>query len=67
MMENIFCPKCHKLTAQINRSEERVELRQNGRVLLSLSAQTKGNTIGLKCPSGHNMKVEIGNKQSSGD
>lgn len=58
-MENIFCPKCHKLTAQISRTDERVELRQKGKVLLSLSAKSTGNKIGLRCPSGHSVKVEI--------
>jgi hypothetical protein len=57
--ENIFCPKCHKLVAEKKVTEERVELRQNGKVLLSLSSQSRGNNIGLRCPSGHNVKVEI--------
>lgn len=58
-MATIFCPKCHKLAAELIKSEERVELRQNGRVLLALSAKSTGNTISVKCPSGHSVKVEI--------
>lgn len=58
-MESVFCPKCHKLVAQKRVTEERVELVQNGKVLLSLSKQSHGNKIGVKCPSGHNVKVEI--------
>ena len=59
MMERIFCPKCHKLAAELTRNEERVELRQNGKVLLALSAQSKANKISVRCPSGHSVKVEI--------
>lgn len=59
MTENIFCPKCHKLTAELIRNEERVELRQNGKVLLALSAKSTGNTIGVKCPSGHSVNLII--------
>lgn len=55
----IFCPKCHKPAVQIRRTEEKVELRQNGRVLLSLSAQSRCNTISVKCPSGHAIKLNI--------
>lgn len=58
-MASIFCPKCHKLTAQIIRDDKRVELRQNGKVLLSLSKESHGNKIGVKCPSGHNVHVEV--------
>lgn len=58
-MKNIFCPKCHKLAAQIRKNGERVELVQKGRVLLALSAKSSGNRIGVRCPSGHNVKVEI--------
>jgi len=53
------CPKCHKLTAEIRNTEERVELVQEGKVLLSLSSKSTGNTINVKCPSGHSVKVEI--------
>ena len=59
IMENIFCPKCHKMAAQIRRNEERVELRQNGKVLLALSSKSTGNTISVKCKSGHSVRVEI--------
>jgi len=58
-MRSIFCPKCHKLAVEINRTEEKVELRQNGKVLLSLGAQSKANKIGVTCPSGHSVKVDI--------
>jgi hypothetical protein len=58
-MTNIFCPKCHKPAAQIKRTEEKVEVLQNGKVLLSLSAQSRGVKIGTKCPDGHHVDVEI--------
>lgn len=58
-MKEIFCPKCHKLAAELTRSEERVELRQNGKVLLALSSKSSGNKIGVKCPSGHSVRVKI--------
>ena len=58
-MENIFCPTCHKPAAQIIRTEEKVVLRQNGRTIISLSAQSKGNNIGVRCPDGHNVKVAL--------
>lgn len=58
-IENIFCQKCHKLAAEIRKNGEKIELRQNGRVLLSLSAQSRCNSISIKCPSGHSVKVEI--------
>lgn len=57
--ENIFCPKCHRLAAQKRVTEGRIELRQNGRVLLSLSKQSAGNKIGVRCPSGHNVPIEL--------
>lgn len=50
-IENIFCRRCHKLAAQIRRNEDKVEVRQGGRVLLSLSAKSSGNKIGVSCPS----------------
>lgn len=58
-IEDIFCPKCHKLAAEVIRNEGRVELRQNGKVLLALSAQSRCNKIGVQCPSGHNVEVEL--------
>ena len=58
-MKSIFCPKCHKLAAEITRNEERVELRQNGEVLLALSAQSSGNKISVRCKSGHSVEVTI--------
>lgn len=58
-VENIFCLKCHKLTAQKVVTQERVELRQNGKVLLSLSKQSSGNRIGVRCPDGHNVQVNL--------
>ena len=58
-MKTVFCPKCHKLAAEIVRNEERVELRQNGKVLLALSTKSSGNTISVKCASGHSVKVEL--------
>lgn len=58
-IENIFCQKCHKLAAEIRKNEEKIELRQNGRVLLALSSKSSGNSISVKCPSGHSVKVEI--------
>lgn len=54
-----FCPKCHKLAAEVVRTEEKVELRQNGKVLVSLGAGSKGNKIGVRCEAGHNVAVEI--------
>lgn len=36
-MENIFCDKCHKLAAQKRVTDERLELLQNGRTIISLS------------------------------
>ena len=58
-MKIIFCPKCHKLTTEIRNTGERIELVQNGKVLLSLSAKSTGNSISVKCASGHSVKVEI--------
>ena len=58
-MERIFCSKCHKLAVEIIRNEERVELRQNGKVLLALSAKSTGNKMGVQCPSGHKVQVNL--------
>lgn len=59
MTNRIFCPKCHKLAAELSRTEERVELRQNGKVLLALSKESHANKVGVRCPSGHNVRVEL--------
>jgi len=58
-MGQIFCKKCHRLAAVIIRTEERVELRQNGKVLLALSKESVGNKIGVKCPNGHSVEVAL--------
>jgi len=58
-VNRIFCPKCHKLTAEIRKNEERVELVQNGKVLLALSSKSSGNKISVRCPSGHSVEVKI--------
>jgi len=57
-MTQVFCPKCHKLTAQVIRSDDGVKLVQNGKTLLSLG-RGSGNSIGVKCPSGHDVKVAV--------
>lgn len=56
---SIFCPKCHKLTAQIIRNEDGVKVIQNGKVLLSLGKGSSGNSLAVSCPSGHRVKVEV--------
>lgn len=58
-MNTIFCKKCHKQAAQINKTEEKIELRQNGKVVISLSAQSTGNNISVRCPVGHPVEVKF--------
>lgn len=59
MNESIFCPKCHRLAAQVLRNDDGVKLVQNGKTLLFLGKGSTGNTIGIKCEAGHNVRVNI--------
>ena len=57
--KTIFCPICHKLTAQVIRDDNGVKLMQNGKSILSLGKNSSGNSISIRCPAGHNVKVEM--------
>ena len=59
MSKVVFCPICHKLTAQIIRDNNGVKLMQNGKSILSLGKNSSGNSIAIKCADGHSVKVEI--------
>lgn len=59
MSKTIFCPVCHKLTAQVIRDGNGVRLMQNGKSILSLGKNSSGNSIGVKCPDGHSVSVEM--------
>ena len=58
-MTQVFCPRCHKLTAQVVRNDEGVKLVQNGKTLLSLGKGSSGNSIAVKCEAGHTVSVKI--------
>jgi len=58
-MTQVFCPKCHRLAAQVLRNDDGVKLVQNGKTMLSLGKGSSGNTVGVKCPSGHNVQVRV--------
>ena len=55
----IFCPVCHKLTAQVIRNDNGVKLMQNGKSTLSLGKNSSGNSIAIKCSDGHSVKAEM--------
>ncbi len=62
VIRDIFCKKCHKLAAQVEKGEEGTKVMQGGKVLISLGDKTrlKGlNKLSVACPSGHNVKIEV--------
>ena len=56
--KRIYCSKCHKLAATIKESDDKVEIRQGGKTMISLSKQSSSN-ISVHCPSGHNVRLEL--------
>lgn len=54
----IYCDKCHKLTATLKESDDNVEVIQGGKTLIKLSKQS-GSNISVRCPSGHNVRLEL--------
>ena len=54
----IYCDKCHKLAATIKEGDDKVEVIQGGKTLINLSKQS-GSSISVRCPSGHNVRLEL--------
>lgn len=54
----IYCDKCHKLVATIKETDDKVEVLQGGKTLINLSKQS-GSNISVRCPSGHNVRLEL--------
>jgi len=59
MSKQIFCPKCHKLTALVLTNKKSTKIVQNGKVLLNLPAGSDKVTFATKCPDGHKVSVKI--------
>lgn len=61
VVKDVFCKKCHRLAAQIQRGKEEIKIIQGGKVLMSLGkgANISMNKLSVQCPSGHNVKVEV--------
>ena len=58
-MTVIFCPKCHRLVAQVVKDDNGVKVMQGEKVLISLGgSSSKGNKISVNCPNGHPVEVE---------
>ena len=58
-MARIFCPRCHKLAAQVIRNDGRVKISQGGKVLVSFEGGSEGNKISVNCPNGHPVEVKV--------
>lgn len=59
MSKTIFCPSCHKLTAQVISNDNGVKLTQNGKTILSLGKNSSGNNVNVRCPAGHTVRIEM--------
>lgn len=63
VIRDIFCKKCHKLAAQVEKGEEGTKVMQGGKTVLSLgkdpNISMKGNKVSVKCGSGHNVQIEV--------
>ena len=64
MFKQVYCQKCHKLAAQVEKNEEGTRIMQGGKTLISLGGKSKinmggDNKIMIVCSSGHKVKVEV--------
>ena len=59
-----YCPKCHKEAFRTEETDEGVKIIQGGRSVFNFNRSSNIN-IGISCPSGHNVKFEMGEKVES--
>jgi len=69
-MKNIFCHKCHQLTAQVMEKDGKTLIMQHGKVLISMANNvivkgsglppvSRSNSVSVKCPCGHSVPISV--------
>jgi hypothetical protein len=55
----VFCPKCHRLAAQVIDDDKGVRITQNGKVLVNFGKGSTRNSLSVMCPAKHPVKVKV--------
>jgi len=61
----VYCPKCHKETYRLVEEGENIKIMQDKGVLLNVS-KNSSVSMTLQCPSGHPVKLELGERDGAG-
>lgn len=61
-----FCPKCHREAFRLMKNERGYQVLQNGKPLVTLGDNSTCS-ISIGCPSGHPVKLKIGEKISGSE
>lgn len=55
-----YCPKCHREAYRLVTNEDKIKILQGKTCIIETDKLSK-ISVGIKCPSGHPVKLEIGN------
>lgn len=57
--ERVYCHRCHREAARVERTEEAVKIIQGRTTLITLGGGSKNSAISVKCPHGHPVAVKF--------